>query len=134
MNKLKRNTGIIAGSIRHQKIVWVAVAVIGAFGIYALVDMKKDEFPAFTIRQGIVAGIYPGANSEEVEAQLTKPLEEMLFAMPEVDRKSTYSVTKEGMCYIYAALDESVKDKDIAWSKIRHKIRSEEHTSELQSR
>ncbi|MBQ6771134.1 MAG: efflux RND transporter permease subunit [Bacteroidales bacterium] len=122
MNKLKRNTGIIAGSIRHQKIVWVAVAVIVAFGIYALVDMKKDEFPAFTIRQGIVAGIYPGANSEEVEAQLTKPLEEMLFAMPEVDRKSTYSVTKEGMCYIYAALDESVKDKDIAWSKIRHKI------------
>ena len=122
MNKLKRNTGIIAGSIRHQKIVWVAVAVIVAFGIYALVDMKKDEFPAFTIRQGIVAGIYPGANSEEEEAQLTKPLEEMLFAMPEVDRKSTYSVTKEGMCYIYAALDESVKDKDIAWSKIRHKI------------
>ena len=121
MNKLK-DKGIISGSIRHQKIVWVAVAVIVAFGIYALVDMKKDEFPAFTIRQGIVAGIYPGANSEEVEAQLTKPLEEMLFAMPEVDRKSTYSVTKEGMCYIYAALDESVKDKDIAWSKIRHKI------------
>ena len=121
MDKLK-DKGIISGSIRHQKIVWVAVAVIVAFGIYALVDMKKDEFPAFTIRQGIVAGIYPGANSEEVEAQLTKPLEEMLFAMPEVDRKSTYSVTKEGMCYIYAALDESVKDKDIAWSKIRHKI------------
>ena len=121
MSKIK-DKGIISGSIRHQKIVWAAEAVIVAFGIYALVNMKKDEFPAFTIRQGIVAGIYPGANSEEVEAQLTKPLEEMLFAMPEVDRKSTYSVTKEGMCYIYVGLDESVKDKDIAWSKIRHKI------------
>jgi multidrug efflux pump subunit AcrB len=121
MSKLK-DKGIISGSIRRQRIVWVVVAVIVAFGIYALVDMKKDEFPAYTIRLGIVAGVYPGANSEEVEAQLTKPLEQMLFEMPEVDRKNTYSVTKEGMCYVYVSLDESVKDKDIAWSKIRHKI------------
>ena len=121
MSKLK-DKGIISGSILRQKIVWAVVAVIMAFGIYALVDMKKDEFPAFTIRLGIVAGVYPGANSEEVEAQLTKPLEQLLFEMPEVDRKNTYSVTKEGMCYIYTSLDASVKDKDIAWSKIRHKI------------
>ena len=59
MSKLKER-GIISGSIRHQKIVWVVVAVVVAFGIYALVDMKKDEFPTFTIRQGIVAGVYPG--------------------------------------------------------------------------
>ena len=70
MSKLK-DKGIISGSIRRQKIVWAVVAVIVAFGIYALVDMKKDEFPAYTIRLGIVAGVYPGANSEEVEAQLT---------------------------------------------------------------
>lgn len=121
MNRIKEK-GIISGSIRQQKIVWIVVAVVVAFGIYSLTEMKKDEFPAFTIRQGIVAGIYPGANSEEVEMQLTKPLEQMLFAMPEVDRKGTHSVTKEGLCYIYLSLDESVKDKDIAWSKIRHKI------------
>ena len=93
MKKIK-NHGIISGSIQHQKIVWVIVAVVVAFGIYALVDMKKDEFPAFSYPQGIVAGIYPGANSEEVETQLTKPLEELLFTIPEIDRKSTYSVTK----------------------------------------
>ena len=122
MNKIKGNKGIISGSINHRKIVWIVVLVVVAFGIYALVDIKKDEFPAFTIRQGIVAGIYPGANSEEVEAQLTKPLEQMLFAMPEVDRKNTHSITKEGMCYVYVSLDMSVKDKDVAWSKIRHKI------------
>ena len=105
MNRFKGNKGIISGSIKHQKIVWAVVLVIVAFGIYALIDMKKDEFPAFSYPQGIVAGIYPGANSEEVEAQLTKPLEELLFAMPEVDRQRTYSVTKEGICYIYVMLD-----------------------------
>ena len=103
MKKIK-SRGIIAGSIQHQKIVWVVVLVIVAFGIYALVDMKKDEFPAFSYPQGIVAGIYPGANSEEVETQLTKPLEELLFTLPEVNREKTFSITKEGFCYITVML------------------------------
>ena len=120
--KIKGNRGIIAGSINHRKIVWIIVAVVVAFGIYALVDMKKDEFPAFANPQGIVAGVYPGATPEEVEAQLTKPLEEILFALPEVDRQKTYSVTKEGICYIYVMLDMTLQDNAKAWTKIRQKI------------
>ena len=122
MNKAKGNKGIISGSIRHQKIVWIVVATVVAFGIYALVKMKKDEFPAFSYPQGIVAGVYPGASSEEVEAQLTKPLEELLFTLPEVDRKNTYSVTKEGICYVYVMLDLSMNEYSKAWTKIRQKI------------
>ena len=122
MNKAKGNKGIISGSIRHQKIVWIVVATVVAFGIYALVNMKKDEFPAFSYPQGIVAGVYPGASSEEVEAQLTKPLEELLFTLPEVDRKNTYSVTKEGICYVYVMLDLSMNEYSKAWTKIRQKI------------
>ena len=122
MNKAKVNKGIISGSIRHQKIVWIVVATVVAFGIYALVKMKKDEFPAFSYPQGIVAGVYPGASSEEVEAQLTKPLEELLFTLPEVDRKNTYSVTKEGICYVYVMLDLSMNEYSKAWTKIRQKI------------
>ena len=121
MKKIE-DKGIISGSIRHRKIVWIVVAVIVAFGIYALVHMKKDEFPAFSYPQGIVAGVYPGANSEEVEAQLTRPLEEMLYALPEVDRQNTYSVTKEGVCYIYVMLDLTKGDYAQTWTKIRNKI------------
>ena len=121
MKKIK-SRGIIAGSIQHQKIVWVVVLVIVAFGIYALVDMKKDEFPAFAYPQGIVAGIYPGANSEEVETQLTKPLEELLFTLPEVNREKTFSITKEGFCYITVMLEQNVSDPNQAWMKVRNKI------------
>ncbi len=122
MNRIKGNRGIISGSIRHQKIVWIVVAVIVAFGIYALRDMKKDEFPAFSYPQGIVAGVYPGATSEEVETQLTKPLEQLLFTIPEVDRKNSYSITKEGICYFYVMLDQKLSDHSKAWAKIRTKI------------
>jgi len=121
MSKLK-DKGIISGSIRHQRIVWAVVVVVVAFGIYALVDMKKDEFPAFTYPQGIVAGVYPGATAEEVEAQLAKPLEELLFSLPEVDRKKTYSISKEGICYLYVMLDLSMTNYAQVWAKIRNKI------------
>ena len=47
----------------------------------------------------------------------------MLFTLPEVDRSGTYSITKEGMCYIYVMLDMGT-DTDYAkvWTKIRQKI------------
>ena len=122
MSKIKGNRGIISGSIRHQKIVWIVVALVVAFGIYALIDMKKDEFPAFSNPQGIVAGVFPGATPGEVESQLTKPLEEILFSMPEIDRERTYSITKEGICYIYVMLDLTLQDNAKVWTKIRQKI------------
>ncbi len=122
MNRIKGNRGIISGSIKHQKIVWIVVLVIIAFGIYALVNMKKDEFPAFSFPQGIVAGIYPGANSEEVETQLAKPLEELIFTIPDVDRERTFSVSKEGICYVYVMLDQTKSDYTEAWTRIRNKV------------
>ena len=117
-----KDKGIISGSIQHRSVIWIIVAIIVAFGIYALAKMKKDEFPAFSYPQGIVAGVYPGANSEEVEAQLTKPLEDMLFTLAEVDRERTFSVTKEGICYVYVMLDLTKADYMQAWTKIRNKI------------
>ena len=32
----------------------------GRVGYFGLVDMPKQEFPEFTIRQGVVVGVYPG--------------------------------------------------------------------------
>lgn len=119
---MAKKGGIIAGSIKYQRIVHLLVALVVVFGVYALAKMNKDEFPAFTIRQGIVVGVFPGATVEEVQEQLTQPLEQLLFSMPEVNRKNTYSVTKAGMAYVYVDLDLSVEDKDAAWSKIRHRL------------
>lgn len=118
----KIDSGLISGCIRHASLIYIVVAVVLAFGIVGLVQMNKDELPAFTIRQGIVAGVYPGASPEEVEEQFVKPLEELLFTMPEVNREGTYAISKEGIAYVYVDLDLSVKDKDVAWSKIRHKL------------
>ncbi len=111
--------GWVRSSIRQNRLVLIVVAVLVGAGAYGLVRMNKNEFPSFVIKQGLVAGVYPGATAAEVEEQLTKPLEEMLMAYEEVDRESLSSVTKDGICYIYADLTCSQDKKDEVWSKIK---------------
>ena len=86
------------------------------FGIWALPQMSKDEFPQFTIRQGVVAAIYPGATAEEVEQQVTFPLEEFINSYEEVDKQLTYSTTEDGVVYCYVMLRNSVMRKDEVWA------------------
>ena len=105
--------------MRSHKMVFFVVAVLCLFGIYALVQMNKDEFPQVTIRQAVVAAIYPGATAQEIEQQVTYPLEECLFSYEEINKDFTYSTSKDGVVYIITELNQSVKRKDEVWAKIR---------------
>ena len=95
----------------HGLIHFIGGALV-LFGIFALTQLNKDEFPQFTIRQGVVAAVYPGASAEEIEEQVTKPLEHFLFTYQEVNKNLTYSVTENGIVYIFVELRTSVRDKD----------------------
>ncbi|MBO7646564.1 MAG: efflux RND transporter permease subunit [Bacteroidales bacterium] len=125
----KRKTNHILAAIRSHNIIFFIVACLVLFGIFGLTQMNKDEFPQFTIRQGVVAAIYPGASAQEVEEQVTKPLERFLFTYEEVNKKLTYSTTENGAVYIYVELNVAVKHKDEVWSKIRHGLQLFKKTS-----
>lgn len=109
----------IQGALRNHGIVFFVFGVMMAFGIWALPQMSKDEFPQFTIRQGVVTAIYPGATAEEVEQQVTIPLEAFINSYEEVDKKLSYSTTEDGVVYCYVMLRNSVRNKDGTWAKMR---------------
>jgi len=90
-----------------------------AFGVWSLPKMSKDEFPQFTVRQAVVAAIYPGATAEEIEQQVTVPLEAFINSYEEVDKQMTYSTTEDGVVYCYVMLRNSVFSKDEVWAKMR---------------
>ena len=119
---MKQNNKIIEWALKNRQIIILVVAVLFVAGIYSLVVMSKQEQPEYTIRQGIVVGVYPGATSLEVEEQLTKPLERYLFTFTEVKREKTISKSENGIAYIFVELADDVKDKNIVWSKIKHGI------------
>ncbi len=113
----KRNH--IEAAMRNHNLVFLVVLVLTAIGIWSLPRMNKDEFPQFTIRQGVVAAIYPGATAQEVEQQVTIPLEDFLNSYIEVDKATTYSNTEDGVVYVYVSLRNSVKSAADAWTSIR---------------
>lgn len=117
---MANNIKAVAWAMRYHKVVFLVTALLLIAGIGGLLYMPKQEYPTVTINQGIIAGIYPGANSEQVAKQLTKPLEEHLFKYKEVKRKATYSQSKDGIVYVYITLNDNVKNKDEVWAKIRH--------------
>ena len=109
----------IQGALRNHGIIFFIFGVMMAFGVWSLPKMSKDEFPQFTIRQAVVAAVYPGATAEEVEQQVTVPLEAFINSYEEVDKQLTYSTTEDGVVYCYVMLRNSVFSKDETWAKIR---------------
>lgn len=57
----------------------------------------ENEFPDFTIRQGMVIAVAPGNTVNEMVEQVTKPLEDYIFSYKEVKKEKTFSTTREGL-------------------------------------
>ena len=112
-------TSIVESCMRYNRLVILVTSVLVALGVIGLKLMPKQEFPEFTIRQGVVVGVYPGATSSQVEEELAKPLERFLFTYKEVKRDKTYSMSKDGIVYVMVELQDNVHDKDKVWNKIK---------------
>ena len=108
-------------AIREKYLVYAFVFALVAVGGFGISRMNKDVFPTFEIKQGLIAGVYPGATAAEVEEQLAKPLEQYLFTFKEIERGTLKTVSRDGICYIYADLQSGIPQnrKDEIWSKIK---------------
>src|SRR5574344_274348 len=124
MNKQHRFDPV-EGVMRNRSIMLLILSACILFGIYSLINMPKNEFPTFTVRQGVVVGVYPGASSEQVEEQLAKPLEKFLWGFKEIKKAKTYSESKDGICYVFVELNDNVSNKDEFWSKFKIRLQQE---------
>ena len=115
-----KKTGFIEAAMRNRNIVIIITILFMLVGVIALKKMARNEFPQFTIRQGVVVGVYPGATSAEVEAQLSRVVENYTFGYKEVKKAKTYSQSKEGIMYLFVELNDDVKNADEFWSKYKH--------------
>ena len=66
MEKPKKMLAYVSWAMRNYRITFLVMGLLFVFGIFGLELMPKAEFPDYTIRQGVVAAVYPGATSEEV--------------------------------------------------------------------
>ena len=118
----KKKRGMVEWAMHYHRIVILVTCVLIALGAYSLGEMNKNEFPDFTVRQGLVVAAYPGATSAQVEEEVAKPLEDYIFSYKEVKKSKTFSRSRDGMCVIQVELNDDLKNKDEFWSKFKHGV------------
>ncbi|MCM1310805.1 MAG: efflux RND transporter permease subunit [Bacteroides sp.] len=115
----KKPAPIVAMGFKYRQIVILIVSVLIAFGVYALIKMDKNEFPSFTIREGVVAAVYPGANVDQCQQEVLKPLEDYIFSYKEVNKKKTYANITDGMVMVFVELDDDVQNTTPFWNEFK---------------
>lgn len=109
-------------AFRNSKLVYFLIAVLVIGGAYSAYDMSKLEDPELKVKLAMVAATYPGASANEVELQVTDPLEKSLLAIGDVKNVSSYSY--DDFCVLEVELNSTVPDADVeqCWDMLRRKV------------
>jgi cobalt-zinc-cadmium resistance protein CzcA len=91
-------TRTIDASLRHRWIVLGAATAVVAAGVLAFRDLPIDAFPDTTPTQVQVNAVAPALTPEEVEQQLTIPIEHALSGLPRVEELR--SISKFGLAQV----------------------------------
>jgi multidrug efflux pump subunit AcrB len=119
---MKKKGNLIEWAMKYHVFPLALASILFMLGIAALFNMPRNEFPDFTIRQGLIIGQYPGASSKQVEQQLTKKVEEYLFSNNEVNKKKTYSYSRDGVMYVFVEVADNLDaiQTKAFWNKIKN--------------
>lgn len=113
---------IAESSIRNRTVSWMVICVLAIGGALSFLDLGRLEDPPFIIKDAVIVALYPGATAEEVELELTHPLENAIRQLPEVS--AIRSSSMPGVTQIKVEMDN---EKDLAkvdqlWDKLRRKM------------
>lgn len=85
-------------SVKRPITTMMVFVAIVLFGIIAIFSLPKDLFPEIEIPTLTIITVYPGASADEVEQQITNPLETVLSGA--MDVKKITSKSKENVSFI----------------------------------
>ncbi len=109
-------------SLRHKVVSWLFVVLLIIGGIFSFLQLGQLEFPEFPIPQAMVNTAYPGASPEQVEEEVTLPIERAIQQLGTVD--TVTSVSSAGRSQVMLELKKSVSPNQYpqVWDELRRKV------------
>lgn len=107
---------------RFQRIVLTLVTGLMLFGVWSYFTLPAREDPEITIREAVVTTPYAGLTPHRIEQLVTKPLEEAIRQLPEVD--SITSSSLPGLSIIHVEIDQTTPGTalDQIWDDLRDEV------------
>jgi multidrug efflux pump subunit AcrB len=101
---------------------WLLVLTCLIGGIIAFFEIGRLEDPAFTIKQAIINVQYPGATAEEVEQEVTEPLESAIQEIPEVKEIRSRSMPGQAEIRVEILDRYTGGALDQIWDDLRNRV------------
>ena len=102
--------------------VWLTILLLGVGGIFALLNIGRLEDPAFTIKTAVVITHYPGASAQQVEEEVTLPLENALQQLPYLDNVSSISSNGLSQITVNIASHHHSDELPQIWDELRRRV------------
>ncbi|MGO2236044.1 AcrB/AcrD/AcrF family protein [Marinomonas sp. UCMA 3892] len=114
---------IAAYFIKRKVTSWMVTLILLVGGVIAFTSLGQLEDPEFTIKDSLIITYYPGASPEQVEEEVTYPIERELQNLPYVDKIT--STSKAGYSKVQLTIKDTYRAKELKqiWDEVRKKIR-----------
>lgn len=106
-------------SIKRPVLTSMVMVALLLFGVMAYVALNLQLFPEIELPAVTVQTVYEGAGPEEIETQITKPIEDAVSSIRKIDE--VWSFSMEGVSYVIILFDLD-KDEDIANQEVKDKV------------
>ena len=103
--------GIVAFSLRQPLFVVLGTLIFAVAGILAFDHLPVEAFPDVSDTQVTVIALYPGHAAEEVERQVTIPIETAVVSVP--DSVRTFSHTQFGLSFLILTFNDRPTDQTV---------------------
>ena len=113
---------LAAFAMKYRPIVITVTMLLMLWGVISVMTMPRREDPRVHRAHLCRDLVWPGAPAEQVEKLVTKPLEEAIDSIDEVD--VVYSETNVGISTIYVDAEDAVSAAQIdnVWDKVRARV------------
>ena len=105
---------LIEGSARNPVLVILCVLMLGAWGVWAVLQVPLDAIPDLSDVQVIIYTEWSGRSPTLIEDQITYPVVTSLLAGPRVKR--VRGVSEYGVSYVYVIFEDRT---DLYWARSR---------------
>lgn len=114
--------GVAAYFIRNRVISWMLSLIFLIGGVSAFFGLGRLEDPAFTIKDAMVVTSYPGATPQQVEEEVTYPIEKAIQQLTYVDEVN--SISSRGLSQITVSMKNNYGPDDLPqiWDELRRKV------------
>ena len=106
--------------VYKRPVAWTALVATLGWGYFAYRAMPQQHDPVIPIRIATVVTIYPGADADKVEQEVTRKIERQVSQSSKVEK--VYSLSRQGLSVVFVELFESVKDAEVVWQDLEGRL------------